>query len=320
MAELGTANIGGRAVPAWVLESTAEQVDNSKWFSRPNLLDNWYFVGGGSQQGGGQFPINQRGQVSYGTANSYTIDRWMHGPDPGEIELTENGIKFSGSVGSNLTLAQFSGLYFPQDTMVTLSALYRGQIILDYWGTTLSPSPVVESGWGLHTITYMIPAGTSLANKTYSPDIKTNGDQTSYFAAVKFELGPGQTLARQDADGNWVLLDPPPNFQQELAKCQRYLLVLSGFGWIGSGVCDSATTGQFFLPTPVSMRIAPTMAGSFRIYNQINNLQVATAATTGHTANGIVGGTTFTGGTFQAGDVFHCWLNANEKLTLSAEL
>lgn len=33
-----------------------------------NLLDNWYFVGGGSQQGGGQFPINQRGETSYSTS------------------------------------------------------------------------------------------------------------------------------------------------------------------------------------------------------------------------------------------------------------
>lgn len=48
MAELGTANIGGRAVPAWVLESTAEEIDNGiksiNSFSRPNLLDNWYFA------------------------------------------------------------------------------------------------------------------------------------------------------------------------------------------------------------------------------------------------------------------------------------
>ena len=47
MAELGTANIGGRAVPAWVLESTAEEIDNGiksiNSFVRPNLLDNWYF-------------------------------------------------------------------------------------------------------------------------------------------------------------------------------------------------------------------------------------------------------------------------------------
>lgn len=44
--------------------------------SNPNLLDNWYFVGGGSQQGGGQFPINQRGETEYAT-NGYTIDRWL---------------------------------------------------------------------------------------------------------------------------------------------------------------------------------------------------------------------------------------------------
>ena len=29
-----------------------------------NLLDNWYFVGGGSQQGGGKLPINQRSRQS----------------------------------------------------------------------------------------------------------------------------------------------------------------------------------------------------------------------------------------------------------------
>ena len=45
-------------------------------FVRPNLLDNWYFVGGGSQQGGGQFPINQRGQIVYNNLG-YDIDRWI---------------------------------------------------------------------------------------------------------------------------------------------------------------------------------------------------------------------------------------------------
>ena len=41
-----------------------------------NLLDNWYFAGGGSQQGDGQFPINQRGQTSYTASNANCIDRW----------------------------------------------------------------------------------------------------------------------------------------------------------------------------------------------------------------------------------------------------
>lgn len=63
MAELGTANIGGRAVPAWVLESTAEEIDDSKWFSRPNLLDNWYFAN----------PVDQKkGKIIQSGVNIYT--------------------------------------------------------------------------------------------------------------------------------------------------------------------------------------------------------------------------------------------------------
>ena len=46
-------------------------------YSNDNLLDNWYFASGGSQQDGGQFPINQRGATSYAAGSvDYTIDRW----------------------------------------------------------------------------------------------------------------------------------------------------------------------------------------------------------------------------------------------------
>ena len=46
--------------------------------------------------------------------------------------------------------------------------------------------------------------------------------------AAKLELGPVQTLAHQDASGNWVLNDPPPNKALELLKCQRYFCKFSG--------------------------------------------------------------------------------------------
>lgn len=45
--------------------------------------------------------------------------------------------------------------------------------------------------------------------------------------AGKFELGPTQTVAHQDAGGNWVPNDPPPNRSLELAKCQRYYQLFS---------------------------------------------------------------------------------------------
>lgn len=188
-----------------------------------NLLDNWYFVGGGTD---GKFPVNQRGQTSYNIASSYTIDRWMQSPDPGTIELTAEGLKFTGTETQNLCVAQFLDFSVSEDTLVTLSALYRGQIILDFWGTSASPSPVIQNGWGLHTFSYIIPAGTDLSQRLYCPTVKTYHNQISYIAAVKLELGSQQTLAHQDEDGNWVL-NEIPDYGEELAKCQRYYQLYS---------------------------------------------------------------------------------------------
>ena len=46
------------------------------------------------------------------------------------------------------------------------------------------------------------------------------GDGSTYKAA-KLELGSQQTLAHQDADGNWVL-NEIPDYGEQLARCQRY--------------------------------------------------------------------------------------------------
>lgn len=60
-----------------------------------NLLDNWYFVGGGSQLGYGVFPVNQRGQTSYSTTG-YCIDRWKL--TSGSVTLSSSGITLNGTV------------------------------------------------------------------------------------------------------------------------------------------------------------------------------------------------------------------------------
>ena len=43
------------------------------------------------------------------------------------------------------------------------------------------------------------------------------------FKAAKLEFGPTQTLAYQDEEGNWQLFETP-DYGEELAKCQRYLI------------------------------------------------------------------------------------------------
>ena len=77
--------------------------------------------------------------------------------------------------------------------------------------------------------------------------------------ACKVELGPVQTLAHQDAEGNWILNDAPPNFQQELAKCQRYYLKTVSNQYY-PGCMFSSTNGVFLIPTPVQMRTTPAFS------------------------------------------------------------
>ena len=55
---------------------------------RPNLLDNAYFVGGGT--GYGTFPVNQKGVLSGNTDRQFICDRW--GQFGSEWRLTKDGL------------------------------------------------------------------------------------------------------------------------------------------------------------------------------------------------------------------------------------
>lgn len=279
-----------------------------------NLLDNWYFVGGGSQQGGGQFPINQRngyvvppgtnyrlsGQSEVAgvtsdyfnaTINSggyaefyinntlyiaenivpgyvgggYGIDRWELQNSFCKIILLDDGIKISSTQESTDTgFFQKIEKRFAEDTIVTASVLYKGFARIVYWGENARNGVAKSSeDWDLLSYTYTIPAGTSLSNNHFPWFGFVDSDNIDYtiFKAAKLELGTKQTLAHQDTNGNWVLNDPPPNYQQELAKCQRYQQVIDCKEWtpIGVGVYYNEHLYSVYTPTPVTLRTIPTI-------------------------------------------------------------
>lgn len=232
-----------------------------------NLLDNWYFVGGGSQQGGGQFPINQRGETSY-TAGGYCVDRW--GLESVEASLNSDYVL--------LDFNQTSHSFFQKiernlsGTHLTFSVLHSSNIRLTI--TIMEGSAFnhlanktfnVTSDISLSIVDADIPeisATQRLWVRIFSPEANY---QIKVYAA-KLELGYLSTLARKDEEGNWVLNDPPPNFQQELAKCQRYLFdPFMGF----NGYADLADSGLVFTQTecafsvffPSNMRIFPSLVG-----------------------------------------------------------
>lgn len=287
-----------------------------------NLLDNWYFVGGGSQQGGGQFPINQRGQTSY-SGNGYGIDRWRSSKD-GNVTINSDGISLSLSEDP----AYFSNTYdvnFANRLVgktITVSALVNGNKLLCASGVVPTHNPNAEQQVCSSYLSGNTGVRVYFRQKDFIVQFRIDAGDTLDIQAVKLEIGYLSTLARKDESGSWVLNDPPPNFQQELAKCQRYYIALNGFGWIGSGQTDvGGVSGQFFIPLPVTMRkVVPTIAGNFRVYNSSNNIQVTNVVATGSPSNGISGSFNISGWNDSSGGSLSVWLNANEILGISAEL
>lgn len=223
---------------------------------RKNLLDNWYFVGGGSQQGGGQFPINQRGQTSY-TASGYTADRWAILAAQ-TLTLVNSGLELESSGGMFVAQklenpTQYAGKELTVSVLVVSTNTQVGCRLRNqngHLGNVYATTP------GLYSLTVTVPDDTTALQAEFF----NNQAGTSIFAAMKLEFGAQQTLAYQDEDGNWQLFETP-DYGEELAKCQRYQIVYPGQGTLIplSGYNANSLWGCIFLPE--EMRITPSIGG-----------------------------------------------------------
>lgn len=114
--------------------------------------------------------------------------------------------------------------------------------------------------------------------KSISPDIHTFGPFISFSStryqmvriipelngrirliATKLELSSVQTLAHQDAFGNWVLNDPPPDRALELVKCQRYYQIVKG-SFVGASSSDLGGYQRCTVALPTTMRSVPAIS------------------------------------------------------------
>ena len=295
---------------------------------RLNLLDNAYFVGGGSQQGGGQLPINQRGQTSYlnGT-NSYTVDKWVSLRC--NVSIKSEGLNIVQN--KNVIGYFYQKLESVQSILakeVTVSFLAKipiggTQYSIRWADDSISTNEIISleptGEMQLYTATFLVPS-TMVSVGIYLGSAENPQEITVY--AAKLEEGEGQTLAYQDSSGKWRLLPQPDmKYGAQLAECQRFLYVLKGQSWIGSGVMDNNTQGQFFIPLPVTMRTVPTISGTVRIYNQLNNVEATEISASAFSSNGVHGFLKIgSGSTLSSGDTVFLWLYTDEQLIISAEL
>lgn len=219
--------------------STGEWVGNQH--SNPNLLDNWYFAD----------PINQRGQTEYTSqrVQQYTIDRWISAGDTAAtwgLYLEDGGIRLSKGSAFQQKMDKAP----PDGTVLTFSAL------IDWVVYSITFTWNSSTGYQRTNL----PNGFALSwngLNGYTQIFNPNGTGSEIVQAAKLELGPVQTLAHQDADGNWVLNDPPPNKALELAKCQRYQYRLSTPCISVPHYCTLDTL-LFKVELPTTMRNNPT--------------------------------------------------------------
>ena len=220
--------------------------------TNPNLLRNWYWVGGGTA---GKFPINQRGQ-NYYEANGYTIDGWKSvnlyaNGNTVKVATQDGGLVLAGNTGSQDSYVQFQQIVEnpPYGKEVTLS------VFVDTIGADSEGNyPQIWCGAsayknvtnvGLTSLTFTYPTASS---ENYIRIILYDGTTAAAsirILAIKLELGPVSTLEQ----------DAAPDYGVELAKCQRDLWVdtVEANTVLADGIAFN-TQGIFDYITPVSMR------------------------------------------------------------------
>lgn len=230
---------------------SGEEIDNRiASLINQNLVDNAYFKGGGSQQGGGQFPINQRGQNSY-NATGGIMDRWFLSTGAAiggvAVTLSADGLVLNGNTQYQYTLIR-----------QTLSApVLFGQT---YTLSVLLANGTLVQASGQATVEATIWCYLQITPTSYIRAVGLNTveivetTETSPIIALKMEAGSHQTLAHQE-NGQWVI-NETPDYGEELAKCQRYF-----YRYVGNVFLCNYATGEGYasFEFPVEMRITPTV-------------------------------------------------------------
>ena len=246
--------------------------------SNPNLLDNPWFT------------VNQRGLTQYSGSNAYSLDRWRRSSSRSIIDLTSNGITISSSdtastysyVHQRVEDDLYNSLH---NKTITVSILYSdghiefnsGQVDTSVTSTTSFAQTVpYQNTWISFGHNANEAFGNSLFIITDYPSKSTN------IRAVKLELGSVSTLANNVA----------PNYQQELAKCQRYFQRLNNITATDTfciGAQRNNTTLRTVIPLTVPMRANPTVTINGTVSDYTNSGLTLNKVGAGVSNGGIVG-------------------------------
>lgn len=233
------------------VSSLASTVDGKPAFANlpnRNLLDNWYFAD----------PVNQRGKTSY-SSGGFGIDRW---------KMSSSGYTLTLNDGYMSVVAGNSDRYFTQ-------TLPNFDWTKTYTLSVMTSDGSIYSNKGTYAVSFNLPDGTYVYTTYYADtglfkvNFKIYSGITTNLIAVKLEYGSVSTLAN----------DAPPNYAEELLKCQRYYI-----RWFNTakqqaftgGAAGTAVYAAVQLPTILYGTATPTVAyEALDIYNFVSNGSVA---------------------------------------------
>lgn len=200
-----------------------------------------------------------RGYVGAG----YGLDRWTITGASSTIAITDGGITYQNTAATNGVRQYIENPSKLSGGTITVSALLGvsngTKVRVGYSDGTLHYGEWGEDG--IITLTGQISENV----QTLFCFVQCNViGKSPLIQAAKLEFGDTQTLAHQDAGGNWVL-NEVPDYGEQLRRCQRYFVRLgddrAGRNCAaGFANCANATTGNAFISTPVSMRATPAIS------------------------------------------------------------
>lgn len=237
----------------------------------------------------GDMSVSQRGTSGTTTSGGYTTDRWLVATTGTALVWVQaqtssslvgdygfRALSWTGAAGNTgLLLLQrieainshdmagqtvTASFWMYQTTGVTQSVLpalvYSGGAA-DSWGSqtgiaALDAATSVPSGvWTKVTNRFAVPTAaiTGLALYPWATSITFGSGSVGYISKVQLELGSDVTPFEQRTYG------------LELSLCQRYCLAAPAGTYVGQANSVSTTALTIYIPTPVSMRVAPSVSG-----------------------------------------------------------
>ena len=233
----------------------------------------------------GSMNVYQRGSVAATTAGAYTLDRWFVTPTGATVTVTQSTATVPTNFTASLNVAAAASVTnvsarqrieslncqeLTSGSKVTVSGYIRqstGSAVTT--ATVALVTPTASDNYASTTsaaTSYTIPS-IATATWTFFSNTFTLTTGCTNGLQITIALGTGLTTGSFNLTGVQLEVGSVATpyerqiYTHQLAECQRYyfrVVNTSTFCGFATGFNSGTTTGEWIIPFPVTMRIAPT--------------------------------------------------------------